>query len=222
MLSFVHSALILIVQCFVSACIALRWLLASVLVLCGMCGQMEDRLRWSGNWVRLHWYPVSIQSCQLYSFFLFFFMGKNKTKHNKHIHSHTCTHTHTHTHKQNKNAFLWNLWRTPSKEAQVLFIEEIKKSQQVFCWFMVWQKGIQVIKIQLWMLPFWLSVWRAAAPCTLHHEAAFSCSSLVTTEPTWLHSGELKFKAKEDLITVDRTTVQNLWMEMCVGGVCLV
>ena len=102
MLSFVHSALILIVQCFVSACIALRWLLASVLVLCGMCGQMEDRLRWSGNWVRLHWYPVSIQSCQLYSFF---FYGKKQNK-TQQTHTHTHMHTHTHIYTQTKQKCL--------------------------------------------------------------------------------------------------------------------
>ena len=51
--------------------------------------------------------------------------------------------------------------------------------------------------------------------CTLHHEPVFWCSSLVKSEPAWLHPEVLRFEADRCLwcILVDRA-VQSLQMEI--------
>ena len=53
--------------------------------------------------------------------------------------------------------------------------------------------------------------------CLLHHEPTFCCSSWVESEPRWLCTEELKFKAKCFCwLNIDRTAVQNLQMEIFV------
>ena len=57
---------------------------------------------------------------------------------------------------------------------------------------------------------YWISSTRpaCAAKYQTHHEPTFFCSTLVKSEPTWLHPEELQFEAKEHFfyINTDRTT----------------
>ena len=54
---------------------------------------------------------------------------------------------------------------------------------------------------------------------TCCHEPAFSCSSLVETEPTWLFTEKLRFEYEKCVccMPVDRTIIQSLKLEILAG-----